>query len=254
MSTTYHCRGIVLRRETWRDAARMYVIYTREFGKLLAVGRGTRKILSKLGAHLEPYSLVDLHVATGRRAETLCGAILLRAPDPLAADERRYLAASFTAEAIDHFVKSGERDEELWDLIESWYAGLALLPEDRIAGGLASFAWRFMAHLGYRPKLDECLECARSLRYETARFLPVRGAAACASCLLDERSLVGSVALDADACAELVEGGAAPFSSPSACRSAFSLLEAHLDRPLSSLPIVHANLGIRAILAERAYS
>jgi DNA repair protein RecO (recombination protein O) len=65
--STYHARGIVLRRETWRDAARLYTVYTREAGKLLAIGRGTRKALSKLGAHLEPYTLVDLHLARGRR-------------------------------------------------------------------------------------------------------------------------------------------------------------------------------------------
>lgn len=250
--STFHARGIILRRELWRDAARLYTIYTRETGKLMAVGRGTRKLLSKLGAHLEPYTLVDLHLARGRKLETVCGAIMLRSPEPLAADDARYLAACFTAEAVDHFVKTGERDDELWNLIESWYADLAVLPEDKIAGRLAVFVWRFMAHLGYHPKLDDCLECGRALRYETVRFLPVRGAAACRACLLDERSLVGAVSLapsERDEIAACLEGDSTPLAAPAVRAAALSLLEAHLDRPLTSLPLVRTGLApARAIL------
>lgn len=253
--STFHARGIILRRELWRDAARLYTIYTREAGKILAVGRGTRRVLSKLGAHLEPYTLVDLHLARGRRMETVCGAIMLRSPDPLAADDERYLAASFTAEAIDHFVKAGERDDEFWELIESWYADLTVLPDDKIGGRLSAFVWAFMSHLGYRPKLDTCLECGRDIRYEAVRFLPARGAAACQSCLLDERSLSGAVPLasaERDEIAECLDGKPAPLASPRIRLAALALLETHLDRPLSSLPLVQARLAAsRVILAAR---
>lgn len=239
--STFHARGLILRRESWRDSARLYTIYTREAGKLLAVGRGTRKLLSKLGAHLEPYTLVELHLARGRKLETICGAIMLRSPEPLAMDDRRYLAAAFTAEAVDHFVKTGERDDELWSLIESWYADLDVLPEPEIDGRLAAFVWRFMAHLGYQPKLDECLECGRPLRHEAVRFLPVRGAAACSACLLDERSLAGAVPLGSaehEALVRCLDGKASPLVAPTARTAALALLEAHLDRPLSSLPLL----------------
>lgn len=253
MSSTYHVRGLVLRRETWRDAARMYTIYTREAGKLLAVGRGTRKVLSKLGPHLEPYGVVDLHVARGRKTETLCGAIMVRPPDPFAADDRRYLAASFAAEAIDHFVKTGDPDPDLWRLIDSWYADLAAVPSERVDARLSAFIWRFMSRLGYRPKLDACSECGRALRFETARFQPVPGTAACGACRLDERALVGCETLTQRAvdsiCRTLDESAPAPAAVEAAAfASALSFMEARLDRPLSSLPLV------RAMMKAEAYS
>jgi DNA repair protein RecO (recombination protein O) len=253
--STYHARAIVLRRETWRDAARLYTLYTREGGKLLAVGRGTRKLLSKLGPHLEPFTLVDLHLARGRKLDTLCGAILARSPEPLVADDRRYAAASFVAEALDHFVKLGERDEELWRLIESWYADAAVLPEERLMPRLSVFVWRLLSHLGYHPKLDECCECGKDLRYEHSRFLPARGSAACRICPLDERALVGSEALDGAAHAEIMSvlGGAPPLPLHQATiRASFALLEAQLDRPLTSLPILREHLApAHAILEPR---
>jgi len=245
MSSTYHVRGIVLRRETWRDAARMYTVYTREAGKLLAVGRGTRKVLSKLGPHLEPYGLVDLHVARGRRTETLCGAIMVRPPDPLASDDRRYLAAAFTAEMIDHFVKTGDPDPELWRLIEAWFADLASVPRERVDARLSAFVWRFMARLGYRPKLDACSECGRPIRFGEARFLPVPGTASCGACVLDERALAGCETLTQRSveaiCRTLDDAAPAPSSVEGAAfASALSFMEARLDRPLSSLPLVRA--------------
>lgn len=244
MSSTYHVRGLILRRETWREAARLYAIYTREAGKVLAVGRGTRKVLSKLGPHLEPYGLVDLHLARGRKTETVCGAVMVRPPDPYAGDDARYLAASFTAEAVDHFVKMGDPDPELWRLLDAWYADLAAIPSARVRERLSAFVWRFMAHLGYRPKLDACVECGRALRFEDARFLPVPGVSACLRCDLDERSLAGAETLShqaAETVVCLLDAAAAPSSAdPAAFAAALSFLEARLDRPLSSLPLVRA--------------
>jgi DNA repair protein RecO (recombination protein O) len=245
MSATYHVRGVILRRESWRDAARLYTIYTREAGKLLAVGRGTRKVLSKLGPHLEPYGVVDLHLARGRKTETVCGAIMVRPPDPFAADERRYLAVSFAAEMVDHFVKTGAPDQDLWRLIEAWHADLAVGPVERIEARLSAFVWRFMSHLGYRPKLDGCSECGRPLRFEAARFLPIPGTAACGNCHLDERMLAGCETLghqSVGAIGRMLDdaGSAPPPADPAAFASALSFMEARLDRPLSSLPLVRA--------------
>lgn len=253
--STYHARAIVLRRETWRDAARLYTLYTREGGKLLAVGRGTRKVLSKLGPHLEPFTLVDLHLARGRKLDTLCGAIMARSPEPLVVDDRRYVAASFVAEALDHFVKLGERDEELWRLVESWYADAAVLPEDRLMPRLSVFVWRLLSHLGYHPKLDECCECGKDLRYEHSRFLPARGSAACRLCPLDERALSGAEMLDGQAHAEILavlEGAAKLPLHHATIRSGLALLEAQLDRPLTCLPLLRAHLApARATLEAR---
>lgn len=248
MSSTYHVRGLILRRETWRDAARIYTIYTRESGKVSAVGRGTRKLLSKLGPHLEPYGIVDLHLARGRKTETVCGAIMVRPPDPFAADDLRYLAASFCAEAIDHFVKTGDPDPELWRLVDSWYADLSAMPESLIGDRLAAFVWRFMSHLGYRPKLDECAECGRALRFESARFLPIPGTAACSSCRLDERFLAGCETLPSEALSSVTRLLDDVFSPPAAGpapSAALAFLEARLDRPLSSLPYVRAMMKAR---------
>jgi DNA repair protein RecO (recombination protein O) len=223
---TYHTQGIVLKREPWREAARLYTVYTREAGKVLAAGHGTRKLLSKLGAHLEPFSSVELLLARGRRTDVVCGAVMSRDPEAIARDGRRYLLAGFVAEAVDHFVKMGERDEDLWALLDGAFADFAALPAARLPDRLTEFVWDFMSHLGYRPKLEECLECGRDVRGETVRFLPVRGTAACRACPLSERDLAGAVTMASDA---------------TTLEAALAFLEARLDRPLNSFPLLRAH-------------
>lgn len=235
MGTTYHVRAIVLKREPWRESARLYTFYTREHGKVLAVGRGTRKLLSKLGPHLEPYSAVNLHLARGRRLDTVCGASTARSSEAFSADEARHLAAAFIAEAADQLIRQGERDETMWDLLEAVFADLAVLPADAVLARLESFIWAFMDRLGYRPKLDACIICGRSFFREAVRFLPLHGAAACADCRLPERELIGAVPLPIE--------GQAPRGLTPRCQglpAALAFLEARLDRPLATLPAVRA--------------
>lgn len=243
---TYNALAIILRREAYRETARIYTVYTREHGKLLAVGRGTRKLLSKLGPHLEPYSLAELHLANGRKFETLCGAVMRRSPEPLIVDETRHAAAAFVAEAFDHFVKWGERDERLWSLLDAAFSDIQDCPPGHVPHQVGTFVWSFMGALGYRPRLESCAACEGELR-TAAVFLPARGIALCADCRPGERLLVDAEPVDGEILAEIrqfLDRGHVDLVpvSPAALRSGLAFIEAHLDRPLMSLPVIREAL------------
>lgn len=239
---TFHTEGIILRRDTWRETGRMYVIYTREAGKVLAVGRGTRKILSKLAAHLEPYSRAELFLARGRRHETVAGAKLTRASEPFVEDDIRHVAASFVAEVFDQLVKWGDRDERLWELLDGFYGGLADAEADTVPATVAGYLWRFMDALGYGPRLHECLICEKPPSPQGIWFMPTSGSVSCRTCRPDERSLIAAEPVDAAGVEEirsfLYGDGVEGVSSPTAVRAAHLFLEAHLDRPLMTQPLL----------------
>jgi DNA repair protein RecO (recombination protein O) len=247
MGATYHATAIILRREPWRDSARLYTLYTREWGKLLAVGRGTAKSTSKLGAHLEPFTLTEVHLAKGRRLETLCGAVLMRASEPLVADSARHAAVSLFAEAVDHLVKWNERDERLWNLFDAFL--IELSDSDDTDGVLARFVWRFMDGLGYRPAYENCASCRTDVTFGGGLFLPAKGVVLCASCRPHESDLFGALPLRSDELRALAESlSEDSMASPThrvALAAGLAFLEAHLDRPLNSLPIVRATLNLK---------
>lgn len=245
---TYHTEGIILKRETWRETGRIYTVYTREAGKLLALGRGTRKVLSKLASHLEPYTTADLFIARGRRYETLAGASMTRSPEPLVANDERHVAVSFFAEAVDHFVKWGEKDEELWGLMDGFLEDLSNIGKDRLPHRLAGFLWKFMDHLGYGPLLHQCSVCETEKLHGAAWFLPTSGTVACRTCRPEERSLVGAELVDAVSLEELkaffLDPEKKEIRTPTAIRAGHIFAEVHFDRPLISLPILRQVLPL----------
>ena len=68
---TYLIQGLILKHKDYREADRLITIYSREYGKITALARGTRKISSKLAGSLEPFTLADFMIARGRNFDTI---------------------------------------------------------------------------------------------------------------------------------------------------------------------------------------
>ena len=61
----------------------MVTLYTREYGKLRAVGKGARRSTSKLVGHLEPLTQLRLALAKGRNLDIITQAQVLESFTPL---------------------------------------------------------------------------------------------------------------------------------------------------------------------------
>ncbi len=53
MFTHYQCSGFILKKKNIREADQIFTIYTKEFGKLKFLAKGSRKIKSKLRGGLK---------------------------------------------------------------------------------------------------------------------------------------------------------------------------------------------------------
>ena len=73
--------GIVLRTQKLGEADRIATLLTRGRGKVRAVAKGVRRTSSRFGARLEPFSHVDLQLATGRTLDVVTQAESIAAYD-----------------------------------------------------------------------------------------------------------------------------------------------------------------------------
>ena len=70
---TFKTEAIVLaKRQIW-EADRLYILYTKDFGKIEAQVKSAVKTTSKLAGSLEPVSLAEVMVIRGRSRETIGG-------------------------------------------------------------------------------------------------------------------------------------------------------------------------------------
>ena len=148
--------------------------------QLRAVAKGARKPGGKLAGKVQLFCECDFLLAKGRRLDVVGEASLLDAHAGLRGDLDRVSAASCVCEvarlccfedAVDPFVAA----------ITSRALTACEQAVDRAHLDLtcAAFAFKVLAHAGWRPELDGCCACGDS---SLTRFSPLAGGVLCESC------------------------------------------------------------------------
>ncbi|MFA4942895.1 MAG: DNA repair protein RecO [Patescibacteria group bacterium] len=188
MAETFNTRALILNRFVYREYDSRVTVYTFDFGKIDLLARGAQRLGSKLAAHIEPLSLVDLMIIKGKRTDYIGSSIVSDAYSGIKGDLARLPSAGSALFAFNRLVKPGERDEELFNLLLEFLKILDERP-DRADWLLSAWSLKFLATLGYQPELYHCLGCKKRLEPEVNHFSVMRGGVFCADCSRAESDL-----------------------------------------------------------------
>ena len=240
---TYRDAAVVLRTHKLGEADRIVTMLSREHGKLRAVAKGVRRTSSKFGARLEPFSHVDIQLATGRTLDIVTQAVTLDAfGQGLIDDYPRYTAGEAMLEMADRLV--AEEREPALQQYRLLVGALRVLDRGATADGprpasmiLDSYLLRSLAVAGYAPSFGPCARCGTVGPHRA--FSAAAGGVVCETCRPpgSARPAPETLAL----LGALLEGDwpatrdAAPFmiKQASGLVSAYAIW--HLDRNLKSL-------------------
>lgn len=157
----YNTQGVILRHRDIGEADRVIVVYTREHGKRSFSARGSRKTTSKIAGQIEPFSLVNLHVALTRGLHIVSQAEARSIFPTLRSDERAVTIAGIFAELVDTMTPEDQPNRDVYDLLA---ASLTLLDNGNDPQLiLVAFQLGLLRHLGYRPELTVCSVCSRDI-------------------------------------------------------------------------------------------
>jgi DNA repair protein RecO (recombination protein O) len=183
----YRDDGIVLRTQKLGEADRIVTVLARRTGRIRAVGKGVRRTKSRFGARLEPFTHVDLQLATGRSLDYITQAETVRAyGEPLSADYPRYTSGTAMLETAERFTPV-EKEPALRQFL-LLVGGLRALGEGAHDPRLVldAFLLRSLAVAGYAPALAECALCgAADLAADgggSRAFAIAAGGLTCRSC------------------------------------------------------------------------
>ena len=153
----YRDEGIVLRTHKLGEADRIVSILTRQHGKVRAVAKGVRKTKSRFGARLEPPTHLQLLFYEGRgdldivtQVETIDHFRAIRD------DLDRLTRAVSMLEACDQLGLEGEPNPALYQMLVGALRALAGHSGPLVVAG---FFLKVLALEGFRPVVDECVEC-----------------------------------------------------------------------------------------------
>jgi DNA repair protein RecO (recombination protein O) len=178
-------KGIILRKQDYRESDRLFVIYTDELGKISAVAKGVRKIKSKMAGHLELFSVATLMVAPGKTYYQIAGAAREKNFLNIKSDLGKTVLGSFCLEIVDIFTKNDHPDLKIYELI---FEILEIFDNGKIKNFLKLyilskfFALKLLSILGWTPELYTCVKCKKKITPSGNFFDASRGGLACSNC------------------------------------------------------------------------
>jgi len=190
----YKTEGVVLKRSDVGEADKIVTLYTPYLGKIRAVAKGVRRPTSKLGGHVELFTLTQVLIARGRNLDIITQAETRRSFIELRDDLRRLSYAYYLAELVDRFTEEHIENTPLYQLL---LAALGALGGGRdLDLELRAFELHLLRLVGYQPQLFHCVACGRPLEPVVNAFSAAVGGVLCPGCGLGE-PLRREVSLDA---------------------------------------------------------
>ncbi|MFA5953932.1 MAG: DNA repair protein RecO [Patescibacteria group bacterium] len=239
MSRTTNTAAIILRNDPLNGADARLSFFTASHGKIDAIARGLQKPTSKLAAHLEPITLVELFFIDGRTRRLVGGSVVENRFSVIRSDIRRLFAAGLIVRIAELMAPYENTDEQFFSFLLS---ALGILDDQTCREATLRitphfFAWKLMALSGYRPTLTHCAVCSRHARSEAVILFPRRGVVIHENCRATSGSESGIVLL------------------PAALKGLHYMAQAPLEDALrlNTTPSVFSNIAgaIEALMEER---
>lgn len=191
----YNTRGIILRKQNFRDGDSFFSIYTAEKGKIEAIARGVKKSKSKLGGHLDYFLIADLMIAEGKKFNHIGGALINRNFSNIKKDLRKMNLGFYCLEIADHFIKNEKDDKRIFlllrDLMEALEKKDGEASYSQSLGISYAYILKLLIYLGYQPDFSNCLECRKNIRGEGYKFFdPASGSVTCNKCSGDKNGKI----------------------------------------------------------------
>ncbi|MBT3690068.1 DNA repair protein RecO [bacterium] len=153
--STYKTDCLVLAKRVLKDADRVYVLYSRDHGKIEGKVRSGASSKSKLAGHIEPLALSRIMIVKGKSLETIAGTALIKKYE-FDLDVLPY--AQLASEFVIKLIKPGISDINIFNLIHSYLSSLEKYNNIDIVKIITlRFSWQFLRYLGYSPDLNNKL-------------------------------------------------------------------------------------------------
>ena len=174
--------AIVLRSYNLAEADRIVLCFTRSAGLIRGVAKGARRMKSRFGAALEPFTVVNLEFREKENRElvSINSVEILKSHFDLAADVECNEALGYMGELVNEFAPPHEANEKLFRMVAACLDALAAAPP--IAKMIVRYFEIWILRLaGSFPDVTTCAVCGTSLAAQPA-FLDFESTVRCGNC------------------------------------------------------------------------
>lgn len=148
------CTAIILRSDPFKESDRIVTLFSREYGVLRLIAKGSQKITSKNAIALEPATISIIGIAEGKELSYITSAQADVQMTHIRTDMLKSVAALYILHLVSRTLKEHDPHEVLWEDLAAW---LHMLNSEvpfqlRIVN---AFVLRMMAAIGFAPDLGD---------------------------------------------------------------------------------------------------
>lgn len=182
--------AFVLRTFSLKEADKICVFFTRDAGKLRGVAHGARKLRSRFGASLEPFTEVSLTYFEKENKElvSISGCEIIRSQFVAGLSSERMGVMQYWAELVDSFLLDHEPNETAYRLIAATLEAMRQAETNdqmtlsRYYEICRYFEIWMLKLAGFFPDWRRCGLCEKDLGGEQAVYLTGEGMPQCLTC------------------------------------------------------------------------
>jgi DNA repair protein RecO (recombination protein O) len=176
--------AIVLRSYNLAESDRIVVFLTRTSGLVRAVAKGARRMKSRFGAALEPFTLIKLsfHERENRDLVTISGVEILKSHFNLSSNFETAEVLAYMGELVGEFAPPHETDERLFRMLTACVEALA--QESGCERALTRYFEIWILRLaGLFPDFRVCASCGITVDPKASVAVDVELRLFCGNCV-----------------------------------------------------------------------
>lgn len=153
-------QAIVLSRRAWREYDELVTLFTYDLGKVQGLAKGSKKIISKQSAHLEPGAVIECALIPGREIHHIAKAQPIEYFSVLRQDLAKSRGMAYALSLAEKITAERSRDINFFWFLRHWLEHLEK-SNGQVARLLDGFVLGILVCLGFKPELNECVVCGR---------------------------------------------------------------------------------------------
>lgn len=180
----HETEAFVLRTHTLKEADKICLFFTREAGKVRGVAHGARRLRSRYGASLEPFTEVSLvyFQQENRELSSISSCDIVRSPLRAGVSSEQLAVFHYLAELIAEFLPEQEPNERIYRLIGATVRAIETETTAPLLAAARYFEIWLLRLSGFCPDWRVCALCEADQRNAAAVWLSGDGMAMCEAC------------------------------------------------------------------------
>jgi len=178
-------QAIVLQTYKLADADKIVLCMTEKAGLVRGVARGARRLKSKFGASLEPFTLIQLTFFEKETRElvTIKDAEIVKSYFHASLSSEAFEGLVYILELVKEFAPPHHADEKLFKMLRACVDFLAGAPSRALAVNAYTELWTLKL-TGFLPELKTCGDCGTPLGeyFQGQRYISHEGVLWCQNC------------------------------------------------------------------------